>query len=290
MNSISSDYYFTRGEVLIILILIGGIAAAVYWALWRRWRNRLKTLEQELADARAKYDSEYFQALHDHLHSAVAHDFVHDLDDISNKSMQTLEGLGEEQTFLRQKQLRIIEKTYDSTQHAENILVLFASERDTPQMELLSVRQSVERVLLGFFSFAESRGVVLMPNLEDLEPTTLDRNWTLVALKNVIHNAIKYSHRGGVVEIVLFLKNPEEAAGKTICVEVKDTGKGIQEESQDKIFELRKRGDGLIEPGSGLGLYCAREAARRQGGDVILVHSSLNQGSVFRIILPYRTV
>ena len=72
-----------------------------------------------------------------------------------------------------------------------------------------------------------------------------------------------------------------------IYVEVKDTGKGIREEDQDKIFELRVRGDGLIEPGSGLGLYCAREAARRQGGDVILVSSSLNQGSVFRITFPY---
>ena len=75
-----------------------------------------------------------------------------------------------------------------------------------------------------------------------------------------------------------------------IYVEVKDTGKGIKEEDQDKIFELSVRGDGLIEPGSGLGLYCAREAARRQGGDVILVSSSLNKGSVFRIIFPYSDI
>ena len=72
-----------------------------------------------------------------------------------------------------------------------------------------------------------------------------------------------------------------------IYVEVKDAGKGIREEDQDKIFELRVRGDGLIEPGSGLGLYCAREAARRQGGDVILESSGLNRGSVFKIIILY---
>ena len=109
----------------------------------------------------------------------------------------------------------------------------------------------------------------------------------LQALRNVIHNAIKYSPRGRVVEIDLFLEKAEEGPGKMICVEVKDTGKGIREENHDRIFELNKRGDGLIEPGSGLGLYLAREAARRQGGDVILISSSLNQGSVFRVILPY---
>jgi signal transduction histidine kinase len=64
-------------------------------------------------------------------------------------------------------------------------------------------------------------------------------------------------------------------------------GRGIKEENKTPIFELSVRGDGLTEPGSGLGLYCARKAARLQGGDVILVSSSLNRGSVFKIILPY---
>jgi len=72
-----------------------------------------------------------------------------------------------------------------------------------------------------------------------------------------------------------------------IYIEVKDTGKGIKEEDQEKIFDLNIREDGLIKPGSGLGLYLARKTARYQGGDVILVHSSPNQGSLFRIILPY---
>ena len=49
------------------------------------------------------------------------------------------------------------------------------------------------------------------------------------------------------------------------------------------------RGDGLIDKGSGLGLYCARKAARLQGGDVALVSSSPNQGSVFKISLPFAT-
>jgi signal transduction histidine kinase len=288
MHDILFGYYFTRFQVLVILFLVGGVGAAVYWGMRRQWRSRLATLEQKLVDARPMCDSEHFQALYNHLQSAVAHEFVKGLDYIANKSAETLEGLTEAQNVLRDKQDRIIAKAHELTQHAENILDVFAPEWEELQKELLNIRQLVEHVVSEFFSYAQSKGVTLRLNLADVEPTVLDRNLTLLALKNVIHNAIKYSFPGGIAEINLSLDGDEPAnPGKVICIEVKDTGKGIREEDQDKIFELRERGDGLVEPGSGLGLYCARRAARRQGGDVILVRSGLNKGSVFKIILPY---
>jgi len=288
MHVILYDYYFTLFEVLVILFLLGGVGVAVYWGIRRRWQNRLKAVEQTHADDLAKHDSEYFRELYDLLQSAIAHEFLKGLDFISRKSAETLERLGDDQEALRQKQKGIIVKAYELDQHAENIETLFAPEEETLQKEFLNLRGLVESVSAGLVDpYAESRGVTLMANLDDVEPTVLDRNLTLVAVKNVIHNAIKYSFSGGVVEVDLALEGGEGGAGKTICVEVKDTGKGIPEGDQDTIFELRKRGDGLIEPGSGLGLYLARKAARRQGGDVILVRSSLNQGSVFRITFPY---
>jgi signal transduction histidine kinase len=287
MESILLDYYFSLLEVFIILFVIGAVGIAVYWGMRRHWQNRLRTLEQRHSDDLAKHGSEHLQALHDHLQSVVAHEFVKGLDYISKKSAETLEGLEEEQNVLRDKQNRIVAKAQELTQHADNILDVFAPERDELQKELLSMRRLVEHVLLELYPYAQSKGVTLRPNLEDVEPTVLDRNLTSQALRNVIHNAIKYSHPGGVVEIDLSLEAGEEGAEKTICIEVKDTGKGIREEDRDKVFGLRRRANGLIEPGSGLGLYCAREAARRQGGDLILVSSSLNQGSVFKVTLPY---
>jgi signal transduction histidine kinase len=288
MHSILFDYYFSFFQVLVLLSLVGGAGVAVYWAMRGRWRNRLKTLEQKHTDDLAKHDNEHFKTLHSHIQGAVAHEFVKGLDYISKKSVETQEGLEKEQNALREKQKGIIVKACELIQHAENILYVFAPERNKPQKELLSIKQLVERVLLEFYHFAESKGVILRPNLDDVEPTALNRDSTLLALNNVINNAIKYSLPGGVVETVLSLERDVlEGTEKAICIDVKDTGKGIKEKDQDKIFELRVRGDGLIEPGSGLGLYCAKEAARRQGGDVILVSSSLNQGSVFRIMFPY---
>jgi signal transduction histidine kinase len=288
MRDFLFDYYFTRFEVIVILFLVGGAGVAIYWGIRRQWQSRLDTLEQKLADAPLMGDGEHFRALYGHLQSAVAHEFVKGLDYIANKSAETLEGLAETQNVLRDKQDRIIVKVHELTQRAKNILDVFGEWKGL-QNELLRIRQLVEHVVSGFFRFAESKRVTLRTNLADVEPTILDRELTSQAIGPVIDNAIKYSFPGGVVEITLSLERDERKnEGKVIWIDVKDTGRGIPEEDQDKIFELRVRGDGLIEPGSGLGLYLARRAARRQGGDVILVHSSPNKGSLFRIILPYR--
>jgi hypothetical protein len=128
MPGILLDYYLTLLEVLVILFLMGGVGVAVYWAMLRRSRNRLKTLEQELADARAKYDREYFRVLHDHLHSVVSHEFVTGLRYIKQESAATLERLGEEQNVLREKQKRISAKACELEQRGENILNLFNPE------------------------------------------------------------------------------------------------------------------------------------------------------------------
>ena len=284
MHDILFEYYFACFEVLIILLIFGGIGGGIYWVMRRRWKKNVETLEQKVS----KYDPEASRALHDHLQTVVAHEFVHGLDHIAAEGVKILEGLSEEQAILRSRQNKIIEKAHELTRHATNVLDVFAAEQDEPKKELLNIRRLVEHVLRGFFFYTESRSVTIRQSLDDVEPTALDKDLTLQSIENVIHNAIKYSYPGGVVEVSLYLERDDRAdTDGMICIEVKDTGRGISEEDQDRIFELKKRGDGLIEPGSGLGLYCAREAARCQGGDVILVISGLNKGSVFRIVLPY---
>jgi len=281
MESILLEYYFTLLEVLVILLLVGCVGGAIYWGLRRHWQRKVRTVEQ-------RCNPEQIRALHNHIQSAVAHEFGTGLDYITNHSVHTLEGLSEAQDSLRARQNEIIAKAQVLDQHADNILDVFAPERDEPPKELLNIRGLIEGVLVELYLYAESKRVTLRTHLADVEPTLLHRDLTLRSVKNVIHNAIRYSHPGGVVDIALTLnRNKRKNPGKVICVEVKDTGKGIKGEDQDTIFDLNVRGDGLIQTGSGLGLYLARQAARRHGGDVILVHSSLNQGSVFRIILPY---
>jgi len=297
MYDLLFDYYLTVFEVIVIFFLIGGAGAFLiggagafaYWGLSKRWQKGMEALERELAEVRLKYDRAYFMKLYDHLHSAVAHEFVKGLDFISKKSKETLEGLKGEQASLRDKQSGIIAKANELIQHATNILGLFALEEEKPQLELLSIRQVIEDVLNELFPYAQGKGVILRPDLTDPEPISLNRNFALQVLKNVIHNAIKYSYRGGVVDITLYYDEGETEQGaerqKVVCVTVRDRGKGIEKRDHDGLFELKKRGDGLIEPGSGLGLHYARKLARLHGGDVVLVESGVNRGSTFNSTL-----
>ena len=287
MDSTWSDYYFTLGEVLLPLAVIGLAGIAVVWVLWRRWRNRLGAMEQELVDTRTRYDREYFRVLHDHLQSAISHEVVKGLDFISKRSEETLQGLEEEQLTLREKQHSIAAKASEMAQHADNITHLFSLDPDWGSQELLRIRRFTEHVMLEQCLHADSKGVTLVPDLDDPERIALNRDAVLLVLRNVIHNAIRFSSQGGVVRVALYLSADEAGTVDKIYIDVEDSGSGIKEQDHDRIFELNQRADGLLEPGSGLGLYLAREAARSQGGDLMLVRSSLNQGSVFRIIFPY---
>ena len=282
MSNLWFDYYLIRFLIL-ALLLACGLVAVIFWVLRRRWQRRQKALEHELATCQA----DHFQKLYSYFQRIVAHEYGKGLDYILNKSTETLEGLGKEQTALRDKQDGIIIKTHELTQHAMNILSVFALEPDKLKKELLNIRQLVESVLLELYPYAESQGVTLGPNLTDIEPIILDRDLTVLAVRNLVHNAIKYSERGCVVDITLTTEEDEARPGKEIVITVKDRGRGIQEADKKALFELNMRGDGLIKTGSGLGLYCARKSASLQGGDVILVSSSPNQGSVFKINLPF---
>ena len=70
----------------------------------------------------------------------------------------------------------------------------------------------------------------------------------------------------------------------TVCFSVTDTGCGIKEGDEEKIFEHFYKSDIYIE-GIGLGLSLARRVARQLGGDVIL-DTSYKEGSRFILKLP----
>lgn len=108
---------------------------------------------------------------------------------------------------------------------------------------------------------------------------TFDLKWTLEALGNLIDNAIKYTETGGITIRV-------KAYELFVCIDVADTGIGIAEEEQAKIFGRFYRSASVSgKQGVGIGLYLAREILRQQSGYMKLV-SKVGNGSVFSVYLP----
>jgi signal transduction histidine kinase len=248
-------------------------------------QQHIDELQRDLAEARERYDPAQFRLLHDHLQHAITHEFGKGLNFIVTESEKTLGELREDQTDLKDRLAQVMAKAHELIQHARNVVGLFGLEREPFQRDMVNLRGVMEGVLKELFPYAEAQGVTLRPSYVSFGPVLANSHLVAQLFSNVVHNAIKYSPQGGVVDIVLRL---EEDGEKRVCVQVRDRGRGIEEKDRERIFSLRTRGDGLVEPGSGLGLYYAQEIARMHGGDLTLVESQVNQGSMFKITLPYR--
>ena len=101
-------------------------------------------------------------------------------------------------------------------------------------------------------------------------------------LANLVSNAIKFTPRGGRVDVSL------ATGGDGVVVEVADTGIGIPEEERARLFERFYRAQAALDrrvPGTGLGLYIAREIVDAHGGRID-VQSVVGEGTVVRVVLP----
>jgi signal transduction histidine kinase/Flp pilus assembly protein TadD len=107
-----------------------------------------------------------------------------------------------------------------------------------------------------------------------------DRDWLYQAFLNVLNNAVKYTPEGGRV-LVRLLKGVDRYG-----VAVSDTGPGIPEEEQAKVFEPFYRASTRGEAeGTGLGLALVKRVLEAHGGEVRL-KSRLGRGSTFLLLLP----
>ena len=104
-------------------------------------------------------------------------------------------------------------------------------------------------------------------------------NWEILtkALAELAYNAKKYTTEG-------YVKLSAKAEGLTVVFEVEDTGPGIDEETQKRLFDNFEKGD-IFAEGLGLGLPCCRQMVRMLGGD-LKYDTTYTNGSRFKLIIP----
>ncbi len=140
------------------------------------------------------------------------------------------------------------------------------------------VMPMLERILQHFDHQAKEKGLEFRLMKKEAD-AIFDEKWTIEAIGNIVDNAIKYTERGVVTIDII----PYEMF---TCVQIKDTGIGIVEEEQPKIFARFYRSPSVAQQsGLGIGLYLARQIIASEGG-YIKVSSSCGKGAVFSIYLP----
>jgi protein-histidine pros-kinase len=149
------------------------------------------------------------------------------------------------------------------------------------------VSQLVESLnsMFRFVAQAKALQFDVFVDRENVTYIVADEGKIRQVLINLVGNAIKFTPRG---QVKLQVNLQRKAAGQLwFSVQVRDTGPGISDEEQGKLFQpfhQVKRGLKAQE-GTGLGLAIGRSYARLMGGD-ITVTSSLGQGSMFRFEIP----
>ncbi len=134
---------------------------------------------------------------------------------------------------------------------------------------------------------AEEKGLEIAQVVSRDLPTTLigDSDRLRQVLLNLAGNAIKFTQRGGVVIEVHRHDGPAERIGLDITV--RDTGIGISQEAQQRIFEEFEQldaGPDRRHGGAGLGLAISQRIVKAMGGE-ITVSSRSGQGSTFTVRL-----
>lgn len=184
----------------------------------------------------------------------------------------------------------------------ENLLVIIndildISKIESGQMTLekinFDLRAVVEDVAALMAEKAFKKGLELASLIEADVPTIVkgDPGRLRQILMNLVGNAVKFTERGEVVvEAKLAEKTAEDSEGALVRFEVKDTGIGMSEEQQERLFESFTQADSSITRrygGTGLGLAISKQLVGLMGGQ-ISVSSSPERGAPSFSSLPWR--
>ena len=152
---------------------------------------------------------------------------------------------------------------------------------DVRVVDLASV---VEAVVDSLRPTAEARAIRLQPMLDpQAGPVSGDTDRLQQVVWNLVSNAIKFTPKGGRVQVLLARVNSH------VEITVSDSGKGISAEFLPHVFDRFRQADGSttrVQGGLGLGLSIVRQLVELHGGTVSVESPGEGQGATFIVQLP----
>jgi signal transduction histidine kinase len=249
----------------------------------RRLKEQKIILEKSVAIKTSELNE--LNASKDKFFSIIAHDLKNPFNTIIGFSDMMKESirLNDPATFYEYTEM-INTSAIQTLRLLDNLLEWANSQRGkltfTPVQVILKELVKDEFVMLD--DMAIGKNIELRNNVNDLITVVADKNMLRTILRNLITNAVKFTHRDGKVEVdaIVYPGHVE--------VTVSDNGIGMPKVTMAKLFRidanLSTRGT-ENEKGTGLGLFLCKEFVEKHGGKIWVV-SEENKGSVFHFILP----
>lgn len=190
-------------------------------------------------------------------------------------SLQTELFDAEDMSEQARERLATLKGGLERTRLLLNQLLAFAraQQESTSENGEVSVQHVFRRALEDLMPLAEVKHIDI-GMLTQHDAVLRVREFDLIALvKNLVHNAIKYTPDGGHIDLSL-----ESVSGKVI-IKIMDTGPGIPQAERERVFDPFYRVLGNETQGSGLGLSIVKAIAERIGAEIRLDESSMQKGS-----------
>ena len=166
----------------------------------------------------------------------------------------------------------------------EDLLTMVRLDKSNTELQVkqVNINELLELILKRLTPIAEKRDIEL--TLESFRPVIadIDEVKLTLALSNLVENAIKYNREEGWVRVTL------NADHKFFYVKVQDSGVGIPEDAQQRIFERFYRVDKARSRetgGTGLGLAITQSIIQLHHG-AIKVYSKTGEGTTFTVRIP----
>lgn len=268
------QYWFLGLGALVIAVV--GIFAAL---LFKSNREKNK-INRQLKDQ--KKQLEETNEIKDKLFSIVAHDLRTPL-----SAMTGILELVREQTLSKEEIRELFTEMEFSLQQnmnvMENLLVWAKQQMSGLNVEIrtLKAKEVVDEIVEAYKFNARQKQISLKNKLSENLEVLGDYDLFKLVVRNLISNSIKFSEAGDEIVIDTKIKDEE------VLFEVRDTGVGIPEKIQAKIFSdgMHSSKGTRQEKGSGLGLTLCKESVEKQGGRIYF-ESTEGKGTTFYFTLP----
>ena len=205
---------------------------------------------------------------------------------VLSDSLLSQEGMPEE--LYREFLVDITDEIERMTKIINDLLSMVKTEKNTANMVIsnINVNDLLEKLLKRLRPIAATRNIEVIyesyrPVMADIDEVKMS-----IALNNLIENAVKYNYDDGWVRVTL------NADHKFFYVKIEDSGVGIPDEFQDKVFERFYRVDKARSRetgGTGLGLALTRNVVLLHRGSIKL-YSKEKEGTTFTVRIPLNYV